>query len=614
MAQPPANLLMLVLVGLALVAWPPPSTAEDSLPPLLSGKAPQNLDELWGGYDPIKEPLEVEVTREWEADGVICRLVRYRVGVFKGAKSIMAAIYAFPKGRGKLPGLIQVHGGGQAASPSTAIDDANRGYACISVNWGGNPLRLGDVKYDGPNTDWGALDCTHPPQRNPKNHFAGPLATDPYTLDAAESPRNSNWFIVLIGLRRAITFLEQQPEVDPQRIGVYGHSMGGNLTTGLAGIDKRIKAVTPSCDGSGDPPEAPLANVALLSSGADITASDSFGNDTPDKLIDGVTDHTLTHRWHSEIGKGHPHWLRVELARPLPVRRIVLHASAVDCFPTRIAVECRAADGQVRSLVETALVPARSVAVDLPAVTTDNLRIRILDSNAGIKGYVQLNALEVLAAITPDEARELARAAATPPGQTPPLSRGCYVTADSNGVFGRNDPNYGHPDPESSPHRLTTGAWVTQAGKWQGKRWISQMDQPHPHWVWIDMGKPRRIDRVVVRCSSLRNHPTDLRGQYSTDGGVTVKDLFTATDLVPSARKLAWEFRFKPVVTDNFRLLVEKSASSHSTNYTQLSQIEVYGKDVPTGETTVPPPAPAALWPQPRHTFCHRGCSAVSLR
>ena len=155
MAQPPANLLMLVLVGLALVAWPPPSTAEDSLPPLLSGKAPQNLDELWGGYDPIKEPLEVEVTREWEADGVICRLVRYRVGVFKGAKSIMAAIYAFPKGRGKLPGLIQVHGGGQAASPSTAIDDANRGYACISVNWGGNPLRLGDAKYDGPNTDWG---------------------------------------------------------------------------------------------------------------------------------------------------------------------------------------------------------------------------------------------------------------------------------------------------------------------------------------------------------------------------------------------------------------------------------------------------------------------------
>ena len=52
--------------------------------------------------------------------------------------------------------------------------------------------------------------------------------------------------------RRAITFLEQQPEVDPTRIGAHGHSMGGKLTTDLAGIDKRIKAAVPSCGGSGD--------------------------------------------------------------------------------------------------------------------------------------------------------------------------------------------------------------------------------------------------------------------------------------------------------------------------------------------------------------------------
>jgi hypothetical protein len=255
MAQQFARALMLVLVGLAFAAGPPPCPAEDSLQPLAGGKAPQNLDELWGGYDPVKEPLNVEVTKEWEADGIVCRVVRYRVGVFKGAKSIMAAFYAFPKGGSKLPGLVQVHGGGQAAGLSAVIDDAKRGYACISVNWGGNPLRLGDVKYDGPNTDWGALDATHPPQRNSKNHFiwiAGPQGADAYTLDAVESPRNSNWFIVLIGIRRAITFLEQQPEADAKRIGVYGHSMGGKLTTDAAGIDKRIKAAVPSCGGSGE--------------------------------------------------------------------------------------------------------------------------------------------------------------------------------------------------------------------------------------------------------------------------------------------------------------------------------------------------------------------------
>ena len=57
--------------------------AEDSLPPLQDGKAPQNIAELWGGYDPNKEPLEVEILREWEKDGVVTRLVRYQVGTLK---------------------------------------------------------------------------------------------------------------------------------------------------------------------------------------------------------------------------------------------------------------------------------------------------------------------------------------------------------------------------------------------------------------------------------------------------------------------------------------------------------------------------------------------------
>jgi len=247
-----AQRTLALLAALLLAAYAAPCPAEDSLPPLAGGKVPQNLDELWGAYDPAAEPLEAEITKEWEADGVVCRVVRYRVGVFKGAKSVMAAIYGFPKGGSKLPALLDVHGGGQAANLGAVIEDARHGYACLSVNWGGNPLRLGGVKYDGPNTDWGALDCTHPPQRNPRNHFAGPLAPDAFTLDAVESPRNSNWFIVLIGLRRGITFLERQPEVDPQRIGVHGHSMGGKLTTDLAGIDKRVRAAVPSCGGQGD--------------------------------------------------------------------------------------------------------------------------------------------------------------------------------------------------------------------------------------------------------------------------------------------------------------------------------------------------------------------------
>lgn len=224
--------------------------------PTHAAGVPQTLAELWADFPKLDRatPLAIEVLKAWEQEGVVCRLIRFQVGVFKGAPARVAAFYAFPKGGTKLPALVELHGGGQSASLNSVVVYAQRGYAGISLNWGGNKLNFGGapVTYDGPQTDWGKLDATHPPQRNKANHFAGPLTPDEYTLDALESPRNSNWFLVLLVARRAITFLEQQPEVDATRIGAHGHSMGGKLTTNLAGIDRRIKAAVPSCGGSGD--------------------------------------------------------------------------------------------------------------------------------------------------------------------------------------------------------------------------------------------------------------------------------------------------------------------------------------------------------------------------
>jgi len=225
----------------------------ETLPALKDGKVPQNLDELWAGFDPRKEPLEVEVTKEWEQDGIVCRVIRYRIGTFKGKPATMAAFYAFPKGAQNLPAILQIHGGGQSASLAAVTTNAKLGYASVSLNWGGNKMTFADGKiYDGLNTDWGVLDATHPPQRNKTNHFAGGTAPDEFTLDAIDSPRNDNWFLVALSARRALTFLEQQPEVDPAKLGVTGHSMGGRLTTMVTGIDARVKAAVPSCGGSGD--------------------------------------------------------------------------------------------------------------------------------------------------------------------------------------------------------------------------------------------------------------------------------------------------------------------------------------------------------------------------
>ena len=61
---------------------------------------PQTLTELWAGFAELDRttPLDADILKGWEQDGVVCRLVRYQVGVFKGTPSKVAAFYAFPKG------------------------------------------------------------------------------------------------------------------------------------------------------------------------------------------------------------------------------------------------------------------------------------------------------------------------------------------------------------------------------------------------------------------------------------------------------------------------------------------------------------------------------------
>ena len=232
--------LSLILLATCIAA-----KASDSLPPLKN--VPQNVAELWAGYDPQKEPLRTEIVREWDEDGLVVRYVRYFIGSFKGEPAWMAAFYSFPKNNrseGKLPAVLHMHGGGQRANLNLVKYYAKRGYAALSVNWGGKPMQ--GAKPGEGNTDWGAVD---PTQNNVPGYFN--LEPGVKFLDAQESPRNCNWFLLTIGCRRGLTFLEQQTEVDGKRLGIRGHSMGGNLTIYVAGTDARVKVASPSVGGTG---------------------------------------------------------------------------------------------------------------------------------------------------------------------------------------------------------------------------------------------------------------------------------------------------------------------------------------------------------------------------
>lgn len=241
--------------GVAVLAvwylWGTPSAgyAADTFVPYGPGDVPKSVTELWKGYDARREPLEVKVVKEWRADGVTTRYVTFTVGTFKGAESRIAAYYSFPDAGGKHPAFVWSHGGGQRAERSRGIYFAKQGYATIDINWLGRPLEEG-IEI---NTDWGKVDPTQGPQFYAKALRKGwkrDLRPDAYTLDPVVSPRNSNWFLLTVAARRAITFLEQQPEVDAERIGFSGFSMGGMITA-LTAIDSRLKAVVPFVGGTG---------------------------------------------------------------------------------------------------------------------------------------------------------------------------------------------------------------------------------------------------------------------------------------------------------------------------------------------------------------------------
>ncbi len=168
------------------------------------------------------------------------RHIRYVVGTFGGKKARVAAFYAFPEGGQRLPGIVQLHGGGQRALPHTARFWASHGYAAVAVNWGEHVIG----EKDDPNTDWAGIPAGF---FEPKHH--NDVTSDPGTIHQAAHPWNSSWLLYSAAARRGITFLEEQTGVDGSNVGLTGHSMGGRLTV-LTAIDPRIKAASPSVGGS----------------------------------------------------------------------------------------------------------------------------------------------------------------------------------------------------------------------------------------------------------------------------------------------------------------------------------------------------------------------------
>ena len=187
-------------------------------------QAPMNPEAVWADFDPRSEPLEIEVTKRWAEHGSRLTELTFTGMTHEGSKVRVYALFSIPEGKEHVPGILHIHGGGQTVNPQWLRFWNDRGYAALTFNWGGAwPNR---DKFTG----WGKLT-----QGNHRDAGAMAMATQPCV-------KASSWYLWTRISRRALTCLEQQPGVDPERLGIFGVSMGGTIVWPLAAMDRRVKA------------------------------------------------------------------------------------------------------------------------------------------------------------------------------------------------------------------------------------------------------------------------------------------------------------------------------------------------------------------------------------
>ena len=141
-----------------------------------------------------------------QSDGLVTEEIEFTSDHDLGGKPIRTyGILAYPKSGRNLPAILWCQSGMADASSYFPELLARKGYMALSITL--------------PKEKWNAH---------------GPFE--------AANPANANFVRLTVTHLRAVTYLAQRAEVDPERLGVGGSSYGGVFSTLVAGIDPRIKA------------------------------------------------------------------------------------------------------------------------------------------------------------------------------------------------------------------------------------------------------------------------------------------------------------------------------------------------------------------------------------
>jgi dienelactone hydrolase len=214
---------MLVVLAVGLVAPAPAADTPDRAALL------KKLEQAMGPMPTAdrKVPLDVTVIEETKQDGYVRRKITYAAEKGDRVPAWLLIPTASPGRKSgevpKRPAMLCLHqtipigkdepvGLGKQESKRQALHLVRRGYVCLAPDY----PSFGEYKYD----------------------FQAAFRAGLYQSGTMKAIWNN---------MRGVDLLQSLPEVDPERIGAIGHSLGGHNAMYTAAFDDRIKVTVSSC-------------------------------------------------------------------------------------------------------------------------------------------------------------------------------------------------------------------------------------------------------------------------------------------------------------------------------------------------------------------------------
>ncbi|MGI6228658.1 MAG: dienelactone hydrolase family protein [Christensenellales bacterium] len=189
--------------------------------------------QVWEGYSPVKEPLEVAIVKTFEEDGIRHTDMYYTVETVKDGKVRgFLRLMAKEELLGKRCPLIAFLPADDSIEEKARKSFLDRGYAVAVIDYAGEAEGKEFFTQYPKSLEYGNL------------KLAGTRLTK-----LIESSRDTVWFLWTKVVRRALTVLESQAAVDPSKIVIIGEKLGGQLAWQVAGTDGRVRALVPILGG-----------------------------------------------------------------------------------------------------------------------------------------------------------------------------------------------------------------------------------------------------------------------------------------------------------------------------------------------------------------------------